>query len=63
MAIAKSQLTSQCKTTVPAEVRKRLGLGAGSVLEWDQEDDKIVVRKSKGQSSRLKTAQSFRSST
>lgn len=30
---------------MPAEVRRRLGLGPGSVLEWDQEGEKIVVRR------------------
>jgi len=30
---------------VPAEVRRRLGVGPGSLLEWDAEDDKIVVRR------------------
>ncbi|MSO81800.1 MAG: AbrB/MazE/SpoVT family DNA-binding domain-containing protein [Acidobacteria bacterium] len=33
--------------SVPAEVRRKLGIGPGSVLEWDEEDDKkIVVRRS-----------------
>ncbi|HYC63014.1 MAG TPA: AbrB/MazE/SpoVT family DNA-binding domain-containing protein [Thermoanaerobaculia bacterium] len=27
------------------ESRRKLGIGPGSVLEWDQEDDKVVVRK------------------
>jgi AbrB family looped-hinge helix DNA binding protein len=31
---------------VPAEVRRKLGIGPGSVLEWDEQDDKIVVRRS-----------------
>lgn len=45
MALAKSKLTAQGQISVPAEVRRRLGVGAGSVLEWDQEDEKIVVRR------------------
>jgi antitoxin PrlF len=46
MAIAHSKLTSQGQISVPAEVRRRLGLGPGSVLEWDQEGEQIVVRRS-----------------
>jgi antitoxin PrlF len=45
MAIAHSKLTSQGQISVPADVRRKLGLGPGSVLEWDQDGDKIVVRR------------------
>jgi antitoxin PrlF len=45
MAIAQSKLTSQGQISVPAEVRKRLGIGPGSVLEWHEEDGNVVVRK------------------
>ena len=31
--------------SVPAEVRKRLELVPGSVLEWDVEDDLVTVRR------------------
>lgn len=31
---------------MPAEVRNRLGIGPGSTLEWDEEDGKVVVRRS-----------------
>jgi bifunctional DNA-binding transcriptional regulator/antitoxin component of YhaV-PrlF toxin-antitoxin module len=30
---------------VPAKVRQRLGVGPGAVLEWDEEDGRIVVRR------------------
>ncbi len=30
---------------MPAEIRKKLGLGRGSVLEWEERDDEIVVRR------------------
>jgi antitoxin PrlF len=46
MPIAKSKLTAQGQISVPAEVRRKLGIGPGSVLEWDEQDDKIVVRRS-----------------
>lgn len=46
MALAHSKLTAQGQISVPAEVRRRLGVGPGSVLEWDEEGEKIVVRRS-----------------
>ena len=45
MSIAKSRLTAQGQISVPAEVRKKLGVGPGSVLEWDEQDNKVVVRR------------------
>ncbi len=45
MTIAQSKLTSQGQVSIPAEVRRRLGLGPGSVIEWDQEGERIVVRR------------------
>lgn len=45
MAIAQSKLTSQGQISVPAEVRRKLGLVPGSVLEWDEEDGTVVVRR------------------
>lgn len=45
MALAQSKLTSQGQISVPAEVRRKLGVGPGSVLEWSDEGDKIIVRK------------------
>jgi AbrB family looped-hinge helix DNA binding protein len=45
MSIARSRLTSQGQVSVPAEVRRRLGLATGSVLEWDEDDGQIVVRR------------------
>jgi AbrB family looped-hinge helix DNA binding protein len=45
MALAKSKLTAQGQISVPAEVRQKLGVGPGSVLEWDEEDDHIIVRR------------------
>ena len=46
MAIGHSKVTSQGQISVPAEVRKRLGVGPGSTLAWDEEGDRIVVRRS-----------------
>jgi AbrB family looped-hinge helix DNA binding protein len=46
VAIARSKLTAQGQVSIPAEVRRRLGLGPGSVIEWDQDGDHMVVRRS-----------------
>jgi AbrB family looped-hinge helix DNA binding protein len=45
MAMAHSRLTSQGQISIPAEIRKRLGVGPGSVIEWDEKDDQVVVRR------------------
>jgi AbrB family looped-hinge helix DNA binding protein len=46
MALAHSKVTAQGQISVPGDVRRKLGIGPGSVLEWDEEGDKIVVRRS-----------------
>ena len=46
MAIAKSKITAQGQISVPVEIRKRLGVGPGSTLEWDESEDQVVVRRS-----------------
>jgi antitoxin PrlF len=45
MALAHSRLTAQGQISVPAEVRKKLGVGPGAVLEWDEENGQVVVRR------------------
>lgn len=30
---------------MPAEIRRRLGINPGSILEWDEDGEKIVVRR------------------
>ena len=43
MKLAQSRLTSQGQVSVPAEVRRRLGLAPGSILEWNAAGDQVVV--------------------
>ena len=43
--IAHSKLTAQGQVSVPAAVRRRLGVGPGAVLEWTEEGGAIVVRR------------------
>jgi len=45
MKIARSKVTAQGQISVPAEVRRKLGIGPGSVLEWDEQEDGLVVRR------------------
>ncbi|MCW5962837.1 MAG: AbrB/MazE/SpoVT family DNA-binding domain-containing protein [Bryobacterales bacterium] len=45
MPIAESKITAQGQISVPAAVRKRMGVGPGSVLEWVEVDGQLVVRK------------------
>jgi antitoxin PrlF len=46
MPLAHSKVTAQGQISVPADIRKKLGIGPGSVIEWDQDGDNIVVRRS-----------------
>jgi AbrB family looped-hinge helix DNA binding protein len=45
MAIAHSKMTAQGQISVPREIRRRLGIGPGSILEWEEEGERIVVRR------------------
>jgi antitoxin PrlF len=45
MALAQSKVTAQGQISLPAEIRRKLGIGPGSVLEWDEEGDMVIVRK------------------
>jgi len=42
-----SKVTEDNQVSVPAEIREKLGVGPGSVLEWEEEGDKVVVRSRK----------------
>ena len=45
MAIAHSKVTAQGQISVPLKVRQKLAVGPGSVLEWHEEGEKVVVRR------------------
>lgn len=40
-----SKLTAQGQISVPAEIRKKLGIGPGSAIEWEERDGEILVRR------------------
>jgi AbrB family looped-hinge helix DNA binding protein len=46
MALAHSKVSAQGRVSVPVEVRRKLSIGPGSILEWDEDGDQIVVRRS-----------------
>ena len=45
MALGHSKLTTQGQISVPASVRRKLGIGPGAVLEWDEDGAQVVVRR------------------
>ena len=45
MATAQSKVTAQGQISVPAEIRRKLGIGPGSVLTWEEDGDRIVIRR------------------
>ena len=45
MAIARSKVTAQGQISVPVDVRRKLGVGPGSILEWEEDGGHIVVRR------------------
>ena len=45
MTIAHSKLTAQGQISVPAGIRRKLGIGPGSILEWNEESGNVVVRR------------------
>lgn len=45
MSVTKSRITGQGQISVPADVRRRLGVGPGSVLEWEFVHEQCVVRR------------------
>lgn len=45
MTMAHSKVTAQGQISVPATVRRKLGIGPGSVLEWKDEGTRVVIRR------------------
>jgi AbrB family looped-hinge helix DNA binding protein len=45
MGVVYSKLTAQGQISVPASIRRKLGLRPGSVLEWHEGDEGIVVKR------------------
>ena len=45
MSIVQSKVTAQGQISVPADVRRKLGIGPGSILVWEERDGEFVVRR------------------
>ena len=45
MSNLQSKVTAQGQISVPAEVRRQLGVGPGSVLIWERRDGEFIVRR------------------
>ena len=41
----RSRITAQGQISVPSEVRRKLGIGPGSDLEWKEENGRIVIQR------------------
>jgi AbrB family looped-hinge helix DNA binding protein len=48
MAVASAKLTTKHQITIPAAVRRRLGLQAGDVVYLVEEEGRIVLRSARG---------------
>jgi AbrB family looped-hinge helix DNA binding protein len=45
MATYITRLTSQGQVSIPAEVRKALGVGPGSAVVWEDRGNEVIVRR------------------
>jgi len=45
MALPQSKVTAQGQISVPAEIRRKLGIGPGAVLEWEDDCERVIVRR------------------
>jgi len=44
-SLPQSKVTAQGQISVPAEVRRQLGIVPGATLEWEVKDNTVVVRR------------------
>ena len=52
MERTESKITAQGQVSVPARIRRRLGLTPGSKIEWCEVGDNVIVRRASKYSSR-----------
>ena len=45
LMIARAKITAQGQISLPAEVRKRLGVEPGNFVEFDEEGNRVVIRR------------------
>jgi AbrB family looped-hinge helix DNA binding protein len=45
MSTTSSKLTSQGQISIPAKIRRKLGLHPGSTVEWEEDGERVFVRR------------------
>ncbi len=45
MVIARSTVTGRGRVSIPMDIRRKLQIGPGSILEWEEDGNQIVVRR------------------
>ena len=45
MSKIRSRITAQGQISIPAAIRTKLGVGPGSVIEWEEQGDDIKVKR------------------
>ena len=45
MALTQSKVTAQGQISIPADIRRKLGVEPGSTLEWEEDGGRIFVRR------------------
>jgi len=45
MSLPQSRITAQGQISVPAAVRRKLGLAPGSILEWEIQGENTILRR------------------
>ena len=48
MSRLRSTVNAHGRTTIPASIRRKLGVEPGSIVEWHHQGDAVVIRKSVG---------------
>ena len=51
MASIESKITSQGQVSIPASIRRKLGLTPGSTVQWCERDGEVIVRRASKYSS------------
>jgi AbrB family looped-hinge helix DNA binding protein len=49
-----SKVTKQNRVTIPIEIRRALGLSAGSVVEWERDGETLVLRRVEGNARQIR---------
>jgi AbrB family looped-hinge helix DNA binding protein len=51
MARMQSKVSADGRISIPAEIRHNLGIGPGSIVEWDPDGEHVIVRNARRYSS------------